>query len=82
MTTTNWHFVLDETGEPLAAFPNRELADSYSEGCGDWTIREHGISLWSPAIPHDQAAAEAWDAQRDAIAQNLTVENGRIVSRE
>jgi hypothetical protein len=33
-----WFFVFDKDGLPLAAFPEREAAEAYADGC-DWTIR-------------------------------------------
>lgn len=42
--TRSWFFIYDAEGIALAAFPNRELADGYSENCG-WEIREQLITF-------------------------------------
>lgn len=38
----SWVVVYDQHGSPLAAFPNRDLAEAYSENTG-WTIQEQPV---------------------------------------
>ena len=42
--TCQWFFVYDDRDCPIAAFPERELAEMYNEGCG-WTIREQLVTF-------------------------------------
>lgn len=44
MKTETWHFVTDHFGNTLAAFPERELAEMYSENTS-WRIEPREIQF-------------------------------------
>ena len=43
--TQKWFFVYDQHGDPLAAFPNRELAEAYRPDNSGWLIREQMVTF-------------------------------------